>query len=229
MKLAVMQPYFFPYLGYWQLINAVDKFVIFDDVNFIKKGYINRNNILVDGKANRVTLQLVKASQNKLINAIEIGDNRQELLKTISHAYKKAPYFSEVYPLLENIFLNTDPNLARYLGNSLQTISKYLDLKTSFIFSSDINKNNDLKGKDKILDICKALNADHYINAIGGKELYDKEFFLRDNIMLSFIKTHMFQYRQFNDEFIPNLSIIDVMMFNSQYEVSALLEKYSFE
>ena len=171
MKLAIMQPYFFPYIGYWQLIDAVNVFVIFDDVNFIKKGYINRNSILIGGKFQQITLGLIGASQNKQINEIDIGDNSKKLLKTIEMAYKKAPYFNEIFPILENILNQDEKNLAKFIGYSLQKISTYLNTDTKFIYSSDIEKDNNLKAEDKILDICKTLSVSHYINAIGGKKL----------------------------------------------------------
>ena len=182
MTLAIMQPYLFPYIGYWQLINAVDVFVIFDDVNFIKKGYINRNLILVGGKSQQFTLELIGASQNKLINEIEVGNNSQKLLKTIEMSYKKAPYFDNVYPIIEDILNNKEKNLAKFIGYSLEQISSYLKLNTKFIYSSDIEKDNSLKAQDKILDICKKLNATSYMNAIGGQELYSKEIFKENGI-----------------------------------------------
>jgi hypothetical protein len=225
MILAIMQPYLFPYIGYWQLINAVDTFVIYDDVNFIKKGYINKNSILVGGKSQVFTLELLKASQNKLINKIEIGNNSDKILKTISMAYKKAPYFNVVYPILEEILNNQEKNLARFLGYSLENISKYLEIDTKFIYSSNIEKNNDLKAQDKIIEINRKLNSSKYINALGGQELYDKERFKEENIVLKFLDTEPIEYKQFKNEFIPYLSIIDIMMFNGIDKVKEILNK----
>lgn len=226
MTLAIMQPYFFPYIGYWQLISAVDTFVIFDDVNFIKKGYINRNSILANEKAQLFTLELIGASQNKLINEIEVGNNSQKLLKTIEIAYKKAPYFSDVFPMIEDILNNKEKNLSKFIGHSLEQISNYLKLHTKFIYSSDIKKENSLKAQDKIIDICKKLEATDYINAIGGQELYDKAKFKEQNINLNFLKTELTEYKQFKNDFIPYLSIIDILMFNRVSEVKQLLCKY---
>ena len=104
MKIAIMQPYFFPYLGYWQLMNIVDKFVIYDDVNYIKRGWINRNRILVEGKPFYIHVPVMKASQNKIINEMEVfvdSSLRKKELKTIELAYKKAPFFDSVYPLIK--------------------------------------------------------------------------------------------------------------------------------
>lgn len=229
MKLGINQPYFFPYIGYLQLINAVDTFVVYDDVNYIKQGWITRNYILVNGKKHLIILQLKGASSFKQINQIKVGNNRHKLIKTMFHSYTKAPYFNEVFPVIENSLKFGDDNLAGFITNSLQEIADYLDIKTKIIMSSnikEIKKNSHLKGLDKGLNICNVLNADVYINAIGGKELYSKEEFKKYFIALYFIKTKNITYRQFNNEFTPNLSIIDVLMFNSKDTVKKLLNEY---
>jgi len=226
MRVAIMQPYLFPYIGYLQLLNAVDTFVIFDDVNFIKKGYINRNSILVNGKAQLFTLELIGASQNKLIHEVEVGSNSQKLLKTIEMAYKKALYFSDVFPMLEDILNNKEKNLAKFIGYSLEQVSNYLKVSTKFIYSSNIEKNNNLKAQNKIIDICKNLNARRYINAIGGQELYNKELFKENCIELNFLKTESIEYKQFKNDFVPYLSIIDILMFNSKDEIKTMLNRY---
>jgi len=227
MRIAVMQPYFFPYIGYWQLINAVDIFVIYDDVNFIKRGYISRNNILQNQKAQLFTLELIGASQNKKINEISVGNNSKKLLKTIKQNYSKAPFFNDVIPLLEEILNNEEKELSRFLGFSLVKISKYLDINANFLYSSDLENDKSLKAQERLIEISKILNATDYINAIGGKELYDKQGFLENNINLSFLKSNEILYKQFNNEFVSNLSIIDVMMFNSKEEIQRLLQKYN--
>ncbi len=226
MTLAIMQPYFFPYIGYWQLINAVDTFVIYDDVNFIKQGYINRNSILALGKAQVFTLELAGASSNKLINEIEVRTNTIKLLKTVKQNYIKAPYFEVVFPIIEDVLMQDEKNLAKFLGYSFEKISKYLVLNTKFIYSSDIEKDSSLKAQDKVIDICKNLEAKHYINAIGGQELYDKETFKQKNIELNFIKTELVAYNQFKNEFVPYLSIIDILMFNSKEVIKKMLSGY---
>ena len=221
-----MQPYFFPYIGYWQLLSAVDTFVIYDDVNFIKKGYINRNSILNDGHEQRITLELIGVSQNKLIKEIEVGFNREKILKNITHAYKKAPEYKKVFPLIRNILENPEKNLAKFLGNSIQKISGYLEINTKIIYSSDIEKDCTLKAQVKILDICQRLGASHYINAVGGQELYSQEVFRNKEIELHFLQTELLEYKQFKNEFVPYLSIIDVMMFNSKEVTQKMLNSY---
>jgi hypothetical protein len=184
MKLAIMQPYFFPYIGYWQLISAVDAFVIYDDVNYIKQGYVNRNSLLINGVKAFFTLELSGASSFKLINEIQVGGNRPKLIKTLEQNYKKAAYFTDVFPIVSAIIAFQEHNLGKYLGNSIIEIASFLDLKPRFIYSSDIEKNNTLKGQDKVLAICKNMNSSKYLNAIGGQKLYSKDEFMAKGIEL---------------------------------------------
>jgi len=223
-----MQPYIFPYLGYWQLMKAVDVFVIFDDVNFIKKGWIHRNNILVSGQKNLFTLPLQKASQNKKINEINLSETenwQEKFLRSIFLAYKKAPMFDEVYTLIERIINHSEKNLASFLGNQLKLVNNHLGIDTKLI-SSEIYNNQDLKGQERILDICEKESAHHYVNPIGGQELYDHKSFETRNMSLSFLKTTPFEYKQFKNEFVPWLSIIDILMFNNKEAVHQALDGY---
>jgi len=229
MRLAIMQPYFFPYIGYFQLIQAADAFVVYDDVNFIKGGWINRNFILVQGDRARITLQLKGASPNVLINQIEVGGNGRKLLKSIEQAYSRAPQYLRVFPIIEDILTCDKKNLALYLSHGLQRICSYLGLFPNWYMSSQINKDNDLRGQKKVLAICEQLGSTHYINMPGGKALYDRETFVSHDIQLSFIQQKPLSYRQFGKEFVPNLSIIDVMMFNDQESCAQLLQEYSLD
>jgi hypothetical protein len=226
MNLAVMQPYLFPYIGYWQLIDAVDIFVIYDDVNFIKQGYINRNNILQKQKSHLFTLELIGSSSNKKINDIKIGGNSNKLLRTIKQNYSKAPFYKDVFPVLEEILNNKEKELSKFLGFSLIKIAKYLNINTKFLYSSDIKNDKTFKAQDRLIEMSKILNATGYINSIGGIELYDKEVFSQNDINLSFLKTHEISYKQFNNEFAPNLSIIDILMFNSKDNIKNMLNQF---
>ncbi|HOU01728.1 MAG TPA: WbqC family protein [Bacteroidales bacterium] len=226
MKVAIMQPYFMPYIGYYQLIKAVDVFVYYDDVNFIKQSWINRNRILLDGSEYLFTLELQGASSFKKILEIEVGKNRHKLLKTICQAYKNAPYFKILEPLLFSIFTSTEQNLSKYIIQTQQYIVNYLGIKTMCLLSSELKKDNTLKGQDKIIDICKNLGATTYINSIGGQALYSKEVFNEAGITLKYLKTNQINYQQFKSLFIPQLSIIDILMFNSVAEIKFLLDKY---
>lgn len=228
-KVGIMQPYFCPYIGYFQLMNAVDKYVVYDDVNFIKGGWINRNRILLNGEPHFINIPMLGASPNKLIN--EVGINNQEVLvgknlKLLEAAYKKAPYFNDVYPLLKEIFEFKTDTIEKFIFNSFKVINNYLDIKTELIMSSTLDKDNSLRAQDKVLAICKLLNATDYYNAVGGQELYSFEDFKEKDINLHFVKTQEIIYKQFNNEFQSNLSIIDVMMFNSKEEIKQLLNKY---
>lgn len=229
MKLVIMQPYFFPYLGYWQMLNATDRFVIYDDVNYIKNGWINRNNLLLNGSAHLFTLALDKASPFKLIRETFINadaGNRNKVLGFIRNAYLKAPQFKTVFPLIEEIVSFPENNVALYLENHFRKIFDYLDIGTEILISSNIKKNCELRGQDKVIDICKALGTTQYINAIGGQELYDKQTFADAGIVLNFIKMRPVSYSQFKNDFVPNLSIVDVLMFNNKERVKLLLDEY---
>lgn len=226
MKLAIMQPYFLPYIGYFQLINAVDTFLIYDDVNFIKQGWINRNRVLMNGSPLLLTLNLKGASSFKKICEIEIGSNTDKIQKTIIQAYRKAPFFQDVYPIIQEILVFKENNLARFVANSIVKISHFLKLETKFDISSELNIAKDRMGQERILEICKFYGAREYINAIGGVELYSKNDFEKEKIKLFFLKSYEIKYKQFSDQFTSALSIIDVLMFNPPEIISNFLTNY---
>jgi len=229
MTIAIMQPYFLPYIGYFQLLNAVDKFVLYDDVNFINRGWINRNNMLIGGKSHLFTLPLANASQNRLIYDVQLVEDvsgRKKLLKTIQQAYQKAPYFQAVFPLLEEIVYLDTQNIAELIYKSLLKLAEYLEIRTEIVRSSRVYGNSDLKGQDRILDICKKEGATQYINPIGGQELYDKSQFEQKGIRLNFIKSLLRPYPQFKNAFVPWLSILDVLMFNDMDRTRELLQDF---
>lgn len=232
MKVGIMQPYFFPYIGYWQLIKAVDRYVVFDDVNYRKKGWIHKNNILMNGEAKPITLKLAKVSQNKKINEIEIEKDavyNVKMLKTIKESYSKAPYVDDIMLLLEKVITQKEENLAKYLLYSITEVCKYLDIRTEILLSSVLRKDERLKGQEKIIEICKILSADQYVNASGGISLYSSPDFQSNDISLKFIRTGDISYRQKDaKDFVPNLSIIDVLMYNSPEQVNSMLDNYVF-
>lgn len=232
MRIAIMQPYLFPYIGYFQLINAVDKFVLLDDVHYINKGWINRNRLLVNGRATLFTIPLQKASQNKLIREIKVSPDkkwRKTFMKTVACAYKKAICFDAVYPLLEDIITLDEEYISGLVCYSLDKILNYLEIKRHFIASSAIYDNGHLKAQHKIVDICIKEKADYYINPIGGKELYDNHIFGQKQLTLIFLHPVLTRYRQLNPEFVPGLSIIDVLMHNTPSQVVQLLNNYELE
>jgi hypothetical protein len=230
MKVAVMQPYFLPYLGYWQLLGAVDLFVLLDDVNFITRGYINRNRILLNNRAHLFSLPLEGASQNVLIKDVRLKfseRDREKFLKTIRMAYSRAKRFRFFFPLLEEIVLNDQTELARYIEYSLRAISGYIGLETKFIFSSHLTKDTSLKGQERILEICRVVGAKVYFNLPGGKSLYDQLSFTRNKLILKFIQPKLSNYQQYGLNFVPNLSIIDALMFNEPERIKSMLKEFS--
>lgn len=226
MKCAIMQPYFFPYIGYFQLINAADVFVIYDDVTYRKGGWINRNFILGNDAPQRLTLQLSGASSFKLINEISLGGKLEKLIRTIDQSYRRAPCYSDVRPLIAEIFADDTDNLAEFLSRSLRKLCDYIGINTDLRLSSAIDKNSELRAADKVVAICHALGAEEYINAVGGRELYDHEFFAQQGLKLWFLESGAGEYEQFGGPFCANLSIIDVLMFNSPQRVQDMLGQY---
>lgn len=230
MTIAIMQPYLFPYIGYWQLIHSVDTFVVYDNIQFTKKGWFHRNNILLNGKKTLFSIPLKKDSDYLDVVERMLSDNSEKqiskIIAQIENSYKKAPYFNDVFPLIKNIFGSKEKNLFNYIYHSIEQITKYLDIDTKIIISSTLDIDHRLKAEEKVIAINKALNADRYINAIGGQELYDKKKFAAEGITLNFIKTEIAEYKQFNNEFVPYLSIIDIMMFNSKDQIKNMLNKY---
>lgn len=231
MKLAIMQPYFMPYIGYFQLINLVDKFVFYDDVTFIKQGWINRNQILINDQAKLFSVPLSNASSHTLIKDVLISDIRYEkwkksFLSTIMFNYKKAKNYEIVEALIERILLTPPKTISDLAIKSVIEISNYLDLDTEFDVSSKNYGNAHLSGQDRVLDICQKENANTYINPIGGIQLYSKDIFSERKIELMFLSAHKTIYKQLSSDFIPFLSIIDVLMFNDKKQVLEMLNDF---
>lgn len=233
MTVAVMQPYAFPYLGYYQMAAAVDKFVFFDDVNFIMKGWINRNRILQQNEPFKFTIPLNKASQNRLIKEIEISGYpkwRDEFLRLIDFNYKKAPQYSFTREWLRNFLFQKDYLMIGDLAaSSVASVCEVLGLKTQFLFSSFLNYRDSLAagGQKKILRICEILEAGRYVNAVNGMDMYEEDEFQAKGIDLKFIVMDEVRYDQFDKQkFASSLSIIDVMMFNDLNGIKDLLKCY---
>jgi len=234
MKLAIMQPYFFPYLGYFQLIDAVDRFVFYDDVSFIKNGWINRNRILVDGAPIYFTVPLVKKSSNNKINQTKIHQGlfpiwRRKFLKTLEQHYGKAPHFTNVFELVQRILEIDHKNIASLAMNSIILCSNFMRLSCEFGKSSRDFPNMKLGGLDRIFDVCRKSGAKVFVNSPGGKSLYNKEIFEQNNFSLTFLNSRLNPYPQLNEEFLPNLSILDIMMNCSTDEIQDMLKQYSLD
>lgn len=232
MKIAIMQPYFFPYIGYFQLVNSVDEFIVYDNIEYSRKGWVNRNRILMDGSDVYITIPLKKDSDYLSIGERVLAESwqgdRKKILNKLRECYRQAPYFKTVFPIVEESIGSNEINLFKFLLNTLQRVNSYLEIKTTLIASSLIPIDHNLKAEDKVLAIAKARNADVYINPIGGLALYSKLRFNEDCIELKFLKADEdIDYPQFRSPFIPFLSIIDVMMFNSQQKIQDYLMRFT--
>ena len=225
-----MQPYFFPYIGYFQLINAVDKYVVFDTAKFANNKWGFRNRILINGAPGFFRTKILKASQNKGFNEIRVSNDievKKKNIQTLEYSYRKAPHFLEVMPILEQFLTADYDNLAEYNVASNRLVCNYLGISTEILLYSELDCDWDMKRQYRIYDICRVLAGDEYINAIGGMELYDFEEFRENGIDLAFLKSDGITYPQFGGEFVSNLSIIDVMMFNSVSEIQNMLNRYT--
>jgi hypothetical protein len=226
MRVAIMQPYFFPYIGYFQLIGSVDLFVIYDNIKYAKKGWINRNRFLRNGTDCVFTVPLRKDSDSLDVRdrAVAANFDRGRLVNQLREAYRRAPHFQESFPIVEKAVMAPRDNLFEYVHGSVAEICRYLGIGTRIVPSSSLAIDPALKAQDKVLALCKAAGASMYVNAIGGQELYNREEFRARCVELKFLKTHPIEYAQFGDPFVPWLSIIDVMMFNPVPRIREFLE-----
>jgi WbqC-like protein family len=229
MTLAVMQPYLFPYLGYFQLIAAVDRFVIYDDVSYIRRGWINRNRWLVGGASAYFTFPVRHADSFGRIADVRLVEGNgwaPKLLRTFRHEYGRAPYFAAAFELLERVVTLDEPIISRRAMTSVRAVMGYLRMTTPLVETSARYENADLRAADRIIDICRREGATRYVNAIGGQELYDVATFAASGIELQFLRSLQVEYRQFRVPFVPWLSILDVIAFNPPDVVSEFLLKY---
>lgn len=229
MRIAIMQPYIFPYLGYFQLIAAVDKFILLDDVHYINKGWINRNRLLLNNTIVSFTIPLRKASQNKLIKDIEISHEtkwQSKLLKTIEMGYKKAPYFATVFPIVYQLLMANETHISSLAHTSLVQVLNYLSISTDIKASSIDYAADHLRGQKKILAICLQEQAKEYVNPIGGALLYDEALFGQHGVQLHFLEAILPAYQQFLPASVPGLSILDVLMHNSVDQIRQMLMQY---
>lgn len=230
MTLAVMQPYLFPYLGYFQLISSVDKFIIHDDVQYIKGGWINNNRVLSNGRYSNIIVPVIKASSGKKINERYFIDDslkfKLKILRKLENCYKKAPYFQMIYPFITDLLLLDENNVAKFNTHILKEVCSYLSITTQIYNSSEIIKDNNLKGEERVINFCHIMGSKIYINPVGGINLYRKVNFSNSNIELKFLVCEDCLYNQFGEVFVPYLSIIDILMFNSIISIKNLLGKY---
>ena len=228
MTLAIMQPYFLPYFGYWQLLAAVDRFVVYDNNQYAKKGWINRNRFLRNGADAFFTVPLKKGSDFLNVADRVIADDfdSKTLLNPLAEAYRKAPSFGTVFPMIESIVSAAPRNLFEYLHHSIVVTANYLDIQTPIVVSSTVGIDHELKAERKVLALCEALGASRYVNAIGGREMYSASAFAERHIDLKFIQSRPLTYPQYGHPFVSGLSIVDVLMFNSRDAMRGMLGEY---
>lgn len=227
MRVAIMQPYFFPYIGYFQLAGRADQFVIYDTIQYTKRGWINRNRILRNGEAVKITLPIARGSHRLDILNRKIADNfkPRKILAQIEGAYRKAPHFEPTMGLLSEVLEAPTSSLFEFLHHGLVKTFAHLGISTPIRIASEIEGGRvHLRGQERVIDICRRLGADEYLNPIGGLELYDRSSFATAGLELGFLKTASFEYTQFGGDFLPGLSIIDVMMFNEVDHIRYLLD-----
>lgn len=230
-KAGIMQPYLFPYIGYFQLIHCVDRFVIYDDVNYIKQGWINRNRILVNGKAHLFTLPLQNASSFTRIHELSYGGAvyiqwRNKFLRTLEQAYRRAPYRDDILAMVSSVFHFEGGMCIDLLESGLRKVCERIGVKTEMVKSSMHQNDQHLSGQERVIDIVLKEGAVHYVNAIGGMDLYQNADFKRYGLKLSFLRSLAMEYGQPEEMRVANLSILDVMMWNAPSVIQHMLEQY---
>lgn len=232
-KLAIMQPYLFPYLGYWQLLAAVDKLVLLDDVNYINRGWINRNRVAVNAQPAWLTLPLQGASQNRLICDIDIAADdgwKGKMRRMLAEAYARAPESKAVLALFEQWLAAANGNLSAALYTGLGEVARYLGVTTEIVPSSRVYPKNGLKGEARILDICRREGADVYVNLPGGRDLYDAKAFREAGIELQFLQPDLHAGAlQSGVRDGSVLSILDSMMYNPQDKLAAVVTRFELQ
>lgn len=237
MKLAVMQPYLFPYLGYFQLMKAVDCFILYDDVQYIEQGWINRNRILINGKPKFFSFS-VKSQSHELPICERYFDDKalrdiSKLRKSLKYSYGSAPHFDDVFPRIDTILnfiaSNINESIGYLVAHSLSSLRDYLGISTELKISSELDIASNLSGQDRVVKIAKTMEANTYINMKGGRHLYDFDRFQSHGISLEFLEPVISKYRQLKDPFVGALSIIDVMMFNDLSEIKFYLKQYKLQ
>ncbi|EPC04177.1 hypothetical protein L861_02370 [Litchfieldella anticariensis FP35 = DSM 16096] len=222
-----MQPYIFPYIGYYQLVGCVDEFVIYDDVNYIKRGFVNRNYILDRGSKKRFTVPVPGSSINKKILELKFSSDVEALLKSIHHAYSKAPYYEDVFPMVKKVIEGENRDISAVCCDGIKSVFDYIGISVSLCRSSQLDYEKKLCGAEKLMNICDSLGSQNYVNSFGGTKLYDKQHFLSRGFNLSFLKTKNIGYSQGGvDVFISDLSMIDTLMWCSKEEVAKFIFEY---
>ena len=231
-RIAIMQPYFFPYLGYFQLIHAVDAFVFLDDVAFIKKGWINRNRLAFNGKITWFTVPLSGQSQHTLIRDIRVA--RKELLpwqrkfiRSLWHFYGKSPFYQTTAQLVEEVLSHESESMADLAKAAIAACCRLLGITSRLIDSSSAFPARGLCGEERLVDLCKQAGATEYVNPSGGITLYTKETFARHGIGLHFLCSNGIEYQAGGVRHGMEFSILDALMWYGPERLAGnLLRQY---
>jgi len=224
---AIMQPYFFPYIGYFQLMHAVDVFIFHDDVQYIKSGWINRNRILVNDEPAWLTLPVENASYTSPIHHRHYQLDSKTIARMkrrLEASYARAPMFSRVFPFICDLLDYSESNVAMYNSNLLMLVARAMGIRCDFLCSSKIDSLSALRAEDKVTALCASVGASTYVNPIGGLSLYSASAFAERGIDLQFLRSKPTSYTQFSAPHVPYLSIIDVLMFNSTDRLGDMLD-----
>jgi hypothetical protein len=228
---AIMQPYVFPYVGYFCLAEASDIFVFYDDVNYIARGWINRNQILINGAPYKFAVPLSHGSQNELICDLKthsFTDFRHKFLKQLHHAYSKAPYYTLGSNYVEAVLKPDSVSISDVAIRSVEEFYRLIGKSKTFLRSSEtFQSSRGMDKADRLIAITKTLDSSNYVNAIGGASLYDKSYFAAQGVHLAFVKATFKEYKQIGAKaFVPGLSIIDIIMNNTVEAMIAHLASY---
>jgi hypothetical protein len=231
MKVAIMQPYFFPYIGYFQLVASSDTFVFLDNVQYINRGWINRNYVLSNGKAKLISIPLKNAPRhmwikNREISPVEYKKTLVKVNKMLQACYSKSEYYLDIQPLVMQVLNENDQSISQLAENSIKKVCDYLGVKKQFCHASKIitdHESSNLNGTERIAKIVDELGGTEYINPASGQELYAKDWFMSKGIKIYFMTPHIQSYPQGTSEFVPSLSIIDVLMNNSIEQIREML------
>ena len=219
MRLGLQQPYFFPYLGYYQLLFAVDRFVAYDDVAWIKGGWIHRNRLLAQGRPAWFTIPTRGASSNVSLDSVKAADGpwREKMLQTFAQSYAGAPFRQPVLALVHRVLATPSPLVADIAVASLEAVRDYLGYSTPIHRARNRYGDTAARGQDRVIEICRLEAATEYLNAVGGVTLYDRQAFERAGIALRFLRGAPSE---------SALSMLDTLMHNSVEQVRAMVASY---
>jgi len=226
MRLGIMQPYFLPYIGYFQLFEHCDTFVVYDDIKYTKRGWINRNRILASGQPRTITLPLRRASDFADVRDREIAPefSASQTFAILRQSYHKAPYWANYEQLLKEVLEFPNHNLFDFVANSISAVAACLGIKTELVVSSSLGIDRSLRGEERVLATCAAIGATEYVNPIGGLDLYHEAAFTERGLRLSFLRSRLTPYAQFSFPYVEALSVVDTMMFVEPLELRSRVQ-----